>query len=105
MTQDPAKHVVAVYPGTFDPITNGHLDILLRSLDVFDEVLVAIAGNPRKAPLFTAEQRIEFIESSLDEEFRDRVHYDAFDGLLVEYCRQKGATCIVRGLRALADFE
>jgi len=96
---------VAVYPGTFDPITNGHIDILVRSLDLFDHVIVAIATNPRKAPLFTVEERTEFITDALHEDLRDRVSCDAFDGLLIDYCRSKGATCIVRGLRALADFE
>jgi pantetheine-phosphate adenylyltransferase len=99
------RHTIAVYPGTFDPITNGHLDILLRSLDVFDSVIVALAENPRKAPLFTAPERIDFIMGAVHEEFRDRVTCDAFNGLLIDYCRRKGATCIVRGLRALADFE
>jgi len=96
---------VAVYPGTFDPITNGHIDILVRSLDLFDHVIVAIASNPRKAPLFSVDQRKEFIGEALHEDLRDRVSTDAFNGLLVEYCRARGATCIVRGLRALADFE
>jgi pantetheine-phosphate adenylyltransferase len=94
---------LAVYPGTFDPITNGHLDILRRSLDVFSQVVVAIAENPRKQTLFTVEERIDFIRQSLGEDLR--VSYDAFGGLLVHYCRQRGATCIVRGLRATADFE
>ncbi len=99
------RETLAVYPGTFDPITNGHLDILLRSLDVFDQVIVALANNPRKQPLFDVEERTKFIYDSLHEEFRDRVSFDAFDGLLVDYCNEKGATTIVRGLRALADFE
>jgi pantetheine-phosphate adenylyltransferase len=96
---------VAVYPGTFDPITNGHVDILTRSLALFDRVIVAIASNPRKQPLFTVEERIEFMRRAMDGN-DDRVSYDAFEGLLlVDYCRQNGASCIVRGLRALADFE
>jgi pantetheine-phosphate adenylyltransferase len=98
---------VAVYPGTFDPITNGHLDILRRSLRVFDKVIVAIARNVRKAPLFTVEERIAFVKAGLGKRTADggRVEYDDFDGLLVEYCKRKGARTIVRGLRALADFE
>lgn len=99
------RGTLAVYPGTFDPITNGHLDILLRSLDLFDNVIVALANNPRKAPLFDLEERTSFIVNALHEEFRDRVETDAFDCLLIDFCREKGATCIVRGLRALADFE
>jgi len=95
---------VAVYPGTFDPITNGHLDILERSLAVFDNIVVAIATNPRKQPLFTLEERIAFIADALGDKV-NRVSFDSFDGLLVEYCRSKQARCIVRGLRALADFE
>jgi pantetheine-phosphate adenylyltransferase len=96
---------IAVYPGTFDPITNGHLDILRRSLAIFDRVIVAIAANVRKAPLFTIDERIGFIKDSLGETHDGRVDYDAFDGLLVDYCKRKGAGTIVRGLRALADFE
>jgi pantetheine-phosphate adenylyltransferase len=93
----------AVYPGTFDPITNGHVDILERSLALFDEVIVAIASNPRKQPLFTLEERIAFIQQATSS--NPRVRCDAFDGLLVEYCAQQRAAFIVRGLRALADFE
>ncbi len=95
---------VAVYPGTFDPITNGHVDILDRSLVLFDRVIVAIATNPRKEPLFTVEERIEFMRRAMNGR-DDRVTYDAMTGLLVDYCRKNGASCIVRGLRALADFE
>ena len=94
--------VIAVYPGTFDPITNGHIDILERALHLFDRVIVTIASNPRKQPLFTVEERRRFIESAIDS---DRVEYAVFDGLLVDFCRGRGATVIVRGLRALADFE
>lgn len=95
---------IAVYPGTFDPVTNGHLDILRRSLAMFDEVIVAIAEDTRKSPLFTLDERREFIESAMAD-VSDRVRCDIFSGLLVEYCRTRGAACIVRGLRALADFE
>ena len=93
----------AIYPGSFDPITNGHLDILRRSLVIFDTVIVAIADNVRKAPLFTVEERVEFIRQALPGE--TRVEFDAFNGLLVNYCAKRGAGTIVRGLRALADFE
>jgi pantetheine-phosphate adenylyltransferase len=96
---------IAVYPGTFDPITNGHVDILRRSLAVFDRVIVAIADNVRKAPLFSIQERVDFIKAALAADEAARVEYDAFSGLLVDYCRQKGAGTIVRGLRALADFE
>tara|TARA_R110002096_G_scaffold408075_3_gene607074 strand:- start:51229 stop:51717 length:489 start_codon:yes stop_codon:yes gene_type:complete len=95
---------LAVYPGTFDPITNGHVDILLRSLALFDKVIVAIATNPNKTPLFALEERIEFIREALGDN-SSQVEFDHNEGLLVDYCQKRGATTIVRGLRALADFE
>lgn len=95
---------IAVYPGTFDPITNGHLDILNRALALFDKVIVTIAVNQRKAPLFTVEERIQFIRDAMPHA-DGRLEFSAFDGLLVDFCRDNGATVIVRGLRALADFE
>jgi pantetheine-phosphate adenylyltransferase len=94
---------IAVYPGSFDPMTHGHIDILRRSLAIFDRVVVALAENPRKAPLFSAEERVGFIRDAIGND--PRVEYDAFSGLLVSYCQQRGATTIVRGLRAIADFE
>ena len=94
----------AVYPGTFDPVTNGHIDILERSLAVFDRVVIAIATNPRKQPLFTVTERIDFIRDAVGDRGA-RITYDSFGGLLTEYCRNCGASCIVRGLRAMADFE
>ena len=94
---------LAVYPGTFDPITNGHVDILRRSLKIFDRVVVALAENIRKTPLFTLADRRTMIVDALDRE--PRVEVDAFQGLLAEYCRRRGATVVIRGLRALADFE
>ncbi len=95
---------LAVYPGTFDPITNGHVDILLRSLALFDKVVVAIATNPNKTPLFALEERIHFIREALGDK-SERVEFDHNEGLLVDYCKARGASTIVRGLRALADFE
>jgi pantetheine-phosphate adenylyltransferase len=94
---------LAVYPGTFDPITNGHVDILRRSLKIFDRVVVALADNIRKKPLFSAAERRGFITDALGGD--PRLEVDAFQGLLAEYCRKRGATVVVRGLRALADFE
>jgi len=94
----------AVYPGTFDPVTNGHLDILERSLNLFDRVIVAIATNPRKQPLFSVDERIAFISASLGDR-GDTLEFDAFHDLLVNYCRNRDAMCIVRGLRASADFD
>jgi pantetheine-phosphate adenylyltransferase len=95
---------VAVYPGTFDPITNGHLDILRRALKLFDRVIVTVAANLRKAPLFSSEERIQFIKDAMPET-DGQLEFAEFDGLLVDFCRSRGATVIVRGLRALADFE
>ncbi len=94
---------LAVYPGTFDPITNGHVDILRRSLKIFDRVIVAVAENIRKTPLFSLSERRAMIVDALDRDARLEV--DAFQGLLAEYCRRRGATVVIRGLRALADFE
>ncbi len=97
---------VAVYPGSFDPITNGHLDILRRALVVFDRVVVAVLGNPRKAPLLSADARVAVIRQSLAEVgLADRASVETFDGLTVAFCRSRGAGSIVRGLRAVSDFE
>ena len=98
------SHSIAVYPGTFDPITNGHLDILERALALFQRVIVTIAPNIRKNPLFTTDERIGFIRDALPQ-YGDRLEFQVFEGLLVEFCRTRGASVIVRGLRALADFE
>ena len=95
---------VAVYPGTFDPITNGHIDVLRRALGIFDRVIITIAPNIRKNPLFSTDERMRFIRDALPE-FAGRLDFAVFEGLLVEFCRARGAQVIVRGLRALADFE
>jgi pantetheine-phosphate adenylyltransferase len=96
---------LAVYPGSFDPITNGHVDIVRRSLAVFDQVIVAVAYNPHKdMAWFTPDERITMIREALADE-GDRVQADAFTGLLVDYAVARGAAAIVRGLRAVADFE
>ena len=94
---------VAIYPGSFDPITNGHVDILQRALQIFDRVVVAIANNVRKAPLFTVEERKEHILGAVGD--TSRVEVDSFEGLLVDYVERRGSRIVVRGLRALADFE
>jgi pantetheine-phosphate adenylyltransferase len=94
---------IAVYPGSFDPITNGHVDILRRSLAIFDRVVVAVAENIRKQPLFSFAERKQHILDAIGGD--PRVEVDAFTGLLVAYCQRQRATAIVRGLRALADFE
>jgi pantetheine-phosphate adenylyltransferase len=94
---------IAIYPGSFDPLTNGHLDMIKRALFMFDKVVVAIANNVRKTPLFTVEERKQQIAEAVGHD--PRVEIDAFEGLLVEYVKSRGAHIVVRGLRALADFE
>jgi pantetheine-phosphate adenylyltransferase len=98
---------VAVYPGSFDPITNGHLDVVRRAARVFDTVVVAVLANPRKRPLLSAEQRVAVIEHAVaaDPSLAGRVSVRTFDGLTVDFCRAAGASSLVRGLRAIADFE
>jgi pantetheine-phosphate adenylyltransferase len=93
----------AIYPGSFDPITNGHLDLIERGLKIFDEIIVAIAVNPIKQPLFTIEERVELIRQVLNE--HPRVRIDHFTGLLVDYVRQQQTNVILRGLRAVSDFD
>jgi pantetheine-phosphate adenylyltransferase len=98
---------VAVYPGSFDPITNGHVDIVERALAVFERVVVGVLENPRKTPLLPVATRISVIGSALADVGIDsgRLEIVAFDGLTVDFCRTRGATSIVRGLRAISDFE
>jgi pantetheine-phosphate adenylyltransferase len=93
----------AVYPGTFDPITNGHLSIVNRALKIFDKLVIAILNNPLKAPLFSLDERIDMIQRAL--KGKDNVEADSFDGLLVDYVVEKKSNVILRGLRALSDFE
>ena len=94
---------VAVYPGTFDPITNGHLSIVNRALKIFDRLIIAILNNPNKAPLFTLQERMDMIREVLKE--RPEITVDSFEGLLVDYVIQMKTNVILRGLRALSDFE
>jgi pantetheine-phosphate adenylyltransferase len=94
---------VAVYPGSFDPITNGHVNLAERALQVFDKLIVAVAYNPNKISLFTVEERLEMIRIALKDD--PRLMVASFDGLLVDFVAQQGATVIIRGLRALSDFE
>jgi pantetheine-phosphate adenylyltransferase len=98
---------VAVYPGSFDPITNGHLDVVRRAARVFDRVVVAVLGNPRKTPLLDADVRTAVIRDAVgaDPAMAGRVEVRTFDGLTVEFCRSVGASFLVRGLRAIADFD
>lgn len=93
----------AIYPGSFDPLTNGHVAIIQRGLKVFDRLVVAVANNPQKRPLFTAEERVELIAGALGGD--PRVDVDSFDGLLVDYVRKTGVHTVLRGLRAVSDFE
>lgn len=94
---------LCIYPGTFDPFTNGHLDVLLRAAKLFDRVTVAVALSSTKDPLFTPEQRVALIKATLGK--MPNIEVESFDGLLVDYAHKKGASAIIRGLRALSDFE
>lgn len=93
----------AIYPGTFDPITNGHVDIIGRGLAIFDRLIIAIALNPKKAPLFTVDERIKMVEESLGR--HPKVVVETFSGLLVEEAERRKASALLRGLRAVSDFE
>ncbi|MDO9515105.1 MAG: pantetheine-phosphate adenylyltransferase [Syntrophales bacterium] len=94
---------VAVYPGSFDPVTNGHMDIIERGLGVFDKIIVTIGLNPNKKTLFSVEERISMIRESVGD--NPRVEVNSFSGLLVDYVEKSEAHCILRGLRAMSDFE
>jgi len=104
MQNNPKDLSLAVYPGTFDPITNGHVDLINRVLDLFDTVIVAVAINPSKSPLFTLEERIGMIQEVL-QEHGSRVRVESVSGLLVEYAAQQKARAVIRGLRAVSDFD
>ena len=93
----------AIYPGSFDPLTNGHLAIIQRGLKIFDRLVVAVANNPQKNPLFTVDEREALIAEAIQND--SRVEVDSFDGLLVDYARRKGVHTVIRGLRAVSDFE
>ena len=93
----------AIYPGTFDPITNGHIDLVKRGLRIFDKVIIAITTAQKKQPLFSTEERIKLIKKSF--KGLKNVSVDSFDGLLVEYVKSKNGIAVIRGLRAVSDFE
>jgi pantetheine-phosphate adenylyltransferase len=94
----------AIYPGSFDPVTNGHLDIIQRACKLFDEVIVAILVNPGKTAMFSVDERVEMLGSLLNARF-PQVSVDTFDGLLVDYALRRGAQAVVRGIRAISDYE
>jgi pantetheine-phosphate adenylyltransferase len=97
---------IAVYPGSFDPVTNGHLDVVRRASAVFERLIVAVLANPRKTPLMSAEERVAAIREAVESAgLASRVVVETFDGLTVDFCRARGADFIVRGLRAISDFE
>ena len=99
---------VAVYPGSFDPVTFGHLDVLSRAAQAFDRVIVGVLANPRKLPLLAVDERIAILRASINEHCapaESRIHVSAFSGLTVDFCRENGAQFIIRGLRAISDFE
>lgn len=94
---------LAIYGGTFDPVTNGHLDVLFRAARLFDRVIIAVAPNAGKNPLFSLEERMDLIREALGG--NDQILVETFDGLLVDYARTRGAVALIRGLRAVSDFE
>jgi pantetheine-phosphate adenylyltransferase len=94
----------AIYPGSFDPVTNGHLDIIQRACKLFDEVIVAILVNPGKTAMFSVDERVQMLGSLLNARF-PQVSVDTFDGLLVDYALRRGAQAVVRGIRAISDYE
>ena len=100
----PTDQTIAVYPGTFDPITMGHLDIIHRGLNLFDKVIIAVAVNSAKQPLFSIEERLRMIRDCFSDPAKN-VEVDTVEGLLVDYAYKKGARAIIRGLRAVSDFD
>ena len=92
-----------LYPGTFDPVTNGHIDIIKRAGELFDGVAITVAINPGKTPLFTVEERVDMLHKSLAD--LDNITIDSFDGLIIDHAHEVGAVGILRGLRALSEFE
>ncbi|NOY53835.1 MAG: pantetheine-phosphate adenylyltransferase [Deltaproteobacteria bacterium] len=103
MTKGKRREKIAVYPGTFDPITNGHVDLIERGLRIFDRIIIAVAPSENKAPFFALNERVEMIREVLTG--RSDVEIDILQGLLVEYVREKKAVAVIRGLRAVSDFE
>ncbi|MBU2591421.1 MAG: pantetheine-phosphate adenylyltransferase [Nitrospinota bacterium] len=100
---DISNSTTAVYPGTFDPVTNGHLDLINRGLNIFDNLIVAVAYNPLKKPIFSVEERVDFIKESTKD--LEGLTVVSFDGLLIDFMKEKGSNIIIKGLRAISDFE
>lgn len=94
---------IAIYPGSFDPITKGHLDVLMTGAEIFDKVIIAVSNNTSKSGFLTVDERMELIKASI--EGLDNIEVDSFQGLTVEYAKEKGAKVLLRGLRAVSDFE
>ena len=99
------RNDIAIYPGTFDPITRGHMDVILSALKVCDTLIIAVAEDSVKSPIFTVEERLELVNADIKEAGLDNVEAKAFKGLLVDYALQQQASLLVRGLRAVSDFE
>ena len=103
MTQEKFVSRIAVYPGSFDPITNGHIDIIKRGIRIFDKIIILVAYNPHKSSLFTVEERVKMINEAIGD--IKGACADSYSGLLVDYLKKTGANIILRGMRALSDFE
>lgn len=107
MSENNGKYVIGVYPGTFDPVTKGHLHLIRRASRMVDKLIVGVAANTRKGPLFTQDERVEMVQADL-ENMHDKgcvIEVKSFDKLLVEFAADEGAVCVFRGLRAVSDFE
>jgi pantetheine-phosphate adenylyltransferase len=103
MPSETSRPVVAIYPGSFDPVTNGHLDLIARGAMIFDKLIIAVAHNFEKDPLFTVKERVEMLEAVTFE--WKNVEVEIFEGLLMDYARSRGARVVVRGIRAVSDYE
>ena len=103
MSSETNRPVVAIYPGSFDPVTNGHLDLIARGAMIFDKLIIAVAHNFEKDPLFTVKDRVEMLEAVTFE--WKNVEVEIFEGLLMDYARSRGARVVVRGIRAVSDYE